>query len=76
MMITSWQYHCSRYCAPRDEVIILPINNTSVENLATWLGRRIQHDIREKFGPDKIAHLRLAISETSGQHGVYEFRAD
>ena len=71
-----WSYHGCHYCAPRDEVIILPIDNSSVENLATYLGRRIQDDIRSQFGADKIERLRVLISETSGQHGVYEFQND
>ena len=68
-----WTYRECHYCAPREEVIILPINNSSVENLSGWLGRRIQEEICQRFGDDKIERLRVLVSETSGQHGVYEF---
>ena len=36
---TAVSYGSARYLAPSEEVIELPINNTSVENLAMWFGR-------------------------------------
>jgi len=68
-----WRYRQCRYLAPADEVIVLPISNTSAENFATWIGRELCRRLRERFGISQVQHLRVTVSETSGQHGVYEF---
>lgn len=64
-------YRDARYLAPSDELHVLPINNTSAENLATWIGRELKRRIAERFGRTQIERLRLSVSETSGQWGVY-----
>lgn len=66
-------YRECRYRVPSDEVIVLPINNTSAENLATWLGRELVSRIQDRFGRTQIEKLRLAVSEASGQWGVYYY---
>ncbi|MDA3960433.1 MAG: 6-carboxytetrahydropterin synthase [Planctomycetota bacterium] len=73
---TEVTYRDCHYLAPSEEVIVLPINNTSAENLATYIGRRVRAEIAERFGPNKIKRLHLGVSETSGQHGVYEFEVE
>ena len=70
---TAVRYRDCRYLAPTEEIIVLPINNTSVENIASYIGRRICNEIAEKFGRSQIQHLKVLIGETSGQHGVYEY---
>jgi 6-pyruvoyltetrahydropterin/6-carboxytetrahydropterin synthase len=40
--ITEVRYLDRYYAAPREDVIVLPINNTSSENLAAWLARELQ----------------------------------
>jgi 6-pyruvoyltetrahydropterin/6-carboxytetrahydropterin synthase len=63
------------YAAPTNDLIVLPINNTSSENLATWLGRELQRRLSARF-PELVVHqLRLAVEETAGQSGVYHYRA-
>jgi len=59
------------YAAPSEDVIVLPINNTSSENLATWFGRELRRRLAERFADVEIRSLRLAVEETSGQRGVY-----
>jgi 6-pyruvoyltetrahydropterin/6-carboxytetrahydropterin synthase len=66
-------YREARYLAPSDEIHILPINNTSAENFSTWIGRELVRRIGERFGRTQIERLRLAVSETSGQWGVYYY---
>ncbi|MHC5067345.1 MAG: 6-pyruvoyl trahydropterin synthase family protein [Planctomycetota bacterium] len=70
---TEVSYRTCRYLAPTDEVIVLPINNTSAENLAAYLGRRVRAEIEEQFGKSQVQRMRMCVSETSGQHGVYEY---
>jgi 6-pyruvoyltetrahydropterin/6-carboxytetrahydropterin synthase len=66
-------YRESRYLAPSDEVIVLPINNTSAENLATWFGRELLSRLEERFGITQVRQLHVAVSETDGQSGIYRF---
>lgn len=61
------------YAAPREDVIVLPINNTSSENLATWFGRALRSRLAGRFRDVEILALRLAVEETSGQRGVYHY---
>ena len=58
------------------EVILLPISNSSAENFATWIGRELQSRLTERFGSYAGQFLRVMVSETSGQHGVYEWLDD
>lgn len=64
------------YAAPREDVLVLPINNTSSENLATWFGRELARRLARKFPDVAVSRLRVAVEETSGQKGVYLFTAD
>lgn len=61
------------YRAPREDVIVLPINNTSSENLATWFGRELLRRCRVRFPDVAVTTLRVAVEETAGQRGVYRF---
>jgi 6-pyruvoyltetrahydropterin/6-carboxytetrahydropterin synthase len=73
---TSIVYRHERYLVPTPEVIVLPISNTSVENLATWFGRELDGRLAERFSRGRVRRLRVAISETPGQRGVFELRED
>ena len=64
------------YAAPREDVIVLPINNTSSENLATWIGRELHQRLGKRFADLALYRLRVAVEETAGQSGVYLFTAD
>ncbi|MBK7644303.1 MAG: 6-carboxytetrahydropterin synthase [Planctomycetes bacterium] len=64
------------YRVPREDVIVLAINNTSSENLATWFGRELAARIAKLFPDVRIARMRLAVEETSGQRGVYTFESE
>lgn len=70
---TQVTYRDCQYRAPTEEVLVLPLNNTSAENLATWIGRELVKRIGEQFGRTQIQRLRLSVSETPGQSGVYNY---
>ena len=61
------------YAAPREDVRILPVNNTSAENLAAYLGRRLLDGLRRRFESVRVHRMRLAVEETSGQRGVWRY---
>jgi 6-pyruvoyltetrahydropterin/6-carboxytetrahydropterin synthase len=65
------RYRDRSYRVPRADVIVLPINNTSAENLATWIGRELARRLAARFADVAVARLRVAVEETVGQRGVY-----
>lgn len=67
------RYRERRYVAPAEDVLPLPINNTSAENLATLLGRRLLERLRARHPELVVRELRMAVEETAGQRGVYRF---
>jgi hypothetical protein len=67
------RYREARYLAPSDEILVLPINNTSAENFAAWIGRELHRELRAAFGSVSVRRLRVTVSETAGQAGVYEY---
>ena len=66
-------YRDCRYLAPSEEVIVLPINNTSAENLSTWVGRELLARLARRFDDLVVERLRVAVEETAGQRGVYTY---
>jgi len=66
-------YRERRYAVPAEDVIVLPVNNLSAENLATWLGRELRRKLEAAFDDVQVRTLRLAVEETSGQRGVYRY---
>jgi 6-pyruvoyltetrahydropterin/6-carboxytetrahydropterin synthase len=74
--VTEVRYKDLYYAAPDGDVIVLPINNTSSENLATWFGRKLRELIAERFPDIDIDTMRVAVEETSGQRGTYAYLRD
>ena len=70
------RYRERHYRAPKEDVIVLPINNTSAENLSAWIGREMLKRLRDKFPSLHIHRMALAVEETPGQRGVYHYSDD
>jgi 6-pyruvoyltetrahydropterin/6-carboxytetrahydropterin synthase len=64
-------YRDRRYAAPAEDVLVLPINNTSSENLAAWFGRELLAELARRFPDVHPTELEVAVEETSGQRGVW-----
>lgn len=58
------------YVLPKSDVIALPIDNSTVERMAEWLGGRLQAFLRET-GAVNIRKLSVGIEEMPGQAGWY-----
>jgi 6-pyruvoyltetrahydropterin/6-carboxytetrahydropterin synthase len=71
--IVEVRYRERYYAAPHQDVLILPINNTSAENLATYLGRQLRQRLAQRFPDVCVQRLRLSVEETAGQRGVYHY---
>jgi 6-pyruvoyltetrahydropterin/6-carboxytetrahydropterin synthase len=70
------RYQDRKYLLPAADVLVLPITNTSAENLATWVGGRLREEIGARYPKVRIEALRIMVEETPGQRGVYEWAAD
>ena len=65
------RYQERRYSIPANEVLVLPISNSSAENLATWFGDELYRRIRAKWPTLEVQKLAVGVEETPGQRGVY-----
>lgn len=57
------RYDTRRYVFPREDVLLLPLVNTTVELLARWLWQRLAEILTD---PPLVA-LAVEVSETAGQ---------
>lgn len=64
-------YRDRRWLFPRDDCILLPIANTTAEELARYIAGRLRAALSEQYGfqPDSI---RVEVEEAPGQSAVYE----
>jgi 6-pyruvoyltetrahydropterin/6-carboxytetrahydropterin synthase len=65
------RYRERRYLVPADEVIVLPIGNTSAENLASWFGRTLRQRMAAKWPKLALRRLEVGVEETPGQRGIW-----
>lgn len=62
------------FIIPQDDVLLLPIPNTSAERLAIYLAKRIHHLVRERFNFN-FPKLEIEVEETPGQCAVYTYQS-
>jgi 6-pyruvoyltetrahydropterin/6-carboxytetrahydropterin synthase len=67
------KYRDKEWVFPREDCVLLPIENTTAELLAKYLSARLRDELREKhrFMPDAI---RMEVEESFGQTARYEWR--
>jgi len=70
-------YHHKVWRFPREDCILLPIENTTAELLAQWISGRLREEIaRHAAGtPSPVARpeiIRVEVEESPGQSAVYE----
>jgi 6-pyruvoyltetrahydropterin/6-carboxytetrahydropterin synthase len=59
------RYKQKTYVFPREDVVLLPILNTTAELLAWWIATQLEADIRAQAG--MVEHLEVEVEETFGQ---------
>jgi 6-pyruvoyltetrahydropterin/6-carboxytetrahydropterin synthase len=67
------RYQERYYAAPKQDVLVLPIGNTSAENLAGFLGRELLARIATAFPKVRVTDFTLGVEETRGQRGVFHY---
>ena len=64
-------YKKQRIILPRRDVILLPLQNTSTELLAEYIGQRIRRKVRRQFPGAEIRFMQVGVEETRGQRGFF-----
>ena len=58
------------YLFPHDDVLLLPIVNTTAEMLAWYLAGRLREELAER-GADNVVSLAVEVEESFGQSATY-----
>ncbi len=66
-------YRERRWLFPRDDCILLPIANTTTEELARYIAGRLHRALAVQYGfqPDSV---RVEVEEAPGQSAMYEWQ--
>lgn len=65
-------YHDRRYCFPAEDVVLLPVRNTTVELLARHLAGEIGDTLKKEHPVAHLTAIRVAVEESFGQEAFYE----
>jgi 6-pyruvoyltetrahydropterin/6-carboxytetrahydropterin synthase len=60
------QYREKKYVFPREDVLILPVPNTTAEMLAQWIAGEVEADLRRQ-GAARLTTLEVEVEEVTGQ---------
>ena len=66
---TTVTFRDRRWIFPNEDCVLLPVVNTTAEELARVIAERVIERTREQFG-DKIHFIEVAVDENEGQWGV------
>jgi 6-pyruvoyltetrahydropterin/6-carboxytetrahydropterin synthase len=67
------RYRDREWVFPRDDCVLLPIENTTAELLARYLAMRLLEDLRKKHAYEPQV-LRVEVEENIGQSATCEWR--
>lgn len=71
---TEIRYGNRRYVVPTEEVCVLPILNSSSENLAEWIATCLLDAVRTAFPMVQLTRLSVSVEETPGQQGIFTLK--
>jgi 6-pyruvoyltetrahydropterin/6-carboxytetrahydropterin synthase len=74
---TAWKVRTpgdTGYVLPKQDVIALPIDNTTAERLAEWYGGRLLHWLEGRRASN-LHSLTVEVSEGPGQRGSYRLES-
>lgn len=67
------RYRDREWIFPRDDCVLLPIENTTAELLARWIAQRLLEDLEHQHNY-RPAVLRVEVEENIGQSATCEWR--
>mgnify|MGYP001290552132 FL=1 len=65
-------YGEKQYSFPAEDVLLLPIHNTSAELLARYICGVLREEIKSRFGGDGVTASKVGGQESFGQEASYE----
>jgi len=65
------RYRRQKIILPKQDVILLPLVNTSTELLAEHVANQIRRGVKQKFHGAKIRSLEVGVEEARGQRGIF-----
>jgi 6-pyruvoyltetrahydropterin/6-carboxytetrahydropterin synthase len=63
-----------RWVFPREDCVLLPVENTTAELLARTLGQGLREDLQSIGCPEPVA-MRVGVDENNGQWGIWSWTA-
>ncbi|MDA0833163.1 MAG: 6-pyruvoyl tetrahydropterin synthase family protein [Planctomycetota bacterium] len=63
-----------RWVFPREDCVLLPIENTTAERIAWWIGERLRSDLGVRL--QGMRELQVEVEENFGQWGICTIRLD
>jgi len=66
---TTVRFRERRWVFPNEDAIIMPVVNTTAEEIAQVIAERVREQTAEQFG-DALTMIEVAVDENSGQWGV------
>jgi 6-pyruvoyltetrahydropterin/6-carboxytetrahydropterin synthase len=69
------RYRDREWLFPREDCVLLPIENTTAELLARYIAQRLLADLRRQHAFEPQV-LRVEVEENLGQSATYEWRPD
>ena len=65
-------FESRRWIFPREDCVLLPVVNTTAEEIAAWIGARLQDVVRGQ----NIETIQVEVEENFGQWAICELKAD
>lgn len=59
-----------RWVFPREDAVLLPVENTTAELIARWIGQRLEPTVRATPGA-AISIMQIEVEENFGQWAIY-----
>lgn len=66
---TTVRFRERRWVFPKEDAVILPVVNTTAEEIARVIAERVREQTQEQFG-DALSTIEVAVDENYGQWGV------
>lgn len=66
------RYADRRWVFPRDECVLLPIEQTTAELIARWIGKRLQENLGDAAA--SLDLIQIEVEENFGQWAICELR--
>ncbi len=62
------RFRAKRWVFPKEDCCLLPIGNTTAEELAGWIGKAVRDKMKPKIG-NALTSIEIGVDENHGQWG-------